>query len=275
MKATNYCAEYIEDSVGSHETLPTMVDFNVSQINKSVKFRLPDNGFILDVTNKSNLSVGDLPIIYGKYLDIVKLPYDRVAIEFLHHVESDGQQGNFKVILLARNSDRDDEALSFNFCIKGKHNNEWLWSGIVVFITDDFRLKVGRLGGSGGDFARDNQDITDDEQVWVLRFSNIILSMLSALACSNSSLIKQSAPIKLNKSRIKKGKQPFFSYKVLTIDTKADAKQQKGGIGTGNTKRVHLRRGHIRRLPDKTVWVNPCVVGDKSKGMVTKDYRVI
>ena len=75
------------------------------------------------------------------------------------------------------------------------------------------------------------------------------------------------------KKREAKGKVPFFTYKVLTL--KPSKRSSGEGLGgTHASPRVHLRRGHIRRLPDKRIWVNGCVVGDKSKGMVVKDYAV-
>ena len=83
-------------------------------------------------------------------------------------------------------------------------------------------------------------------------------------------------PEKLNKSRIKKGKTPFFSYKVLTINSqKGNAPSNSNSKGSHSSPRIHLRRGHIRKLESKTVWVNACVVGDKKKGAVNKDYQVI
>lgn len=33
---------------------------------------------------------------------------------------------------------------------------------------------------------------------------------------------------------------------------------------------VHLRRGHIRRLKTKNVWVNACVVGNKLRVLFKK-----
>lgn len=78
----------------------------------------------------------------------------------------------------------------------------------------------------------------------------------------------------MNMKREKKGKQPIFSYKVLVVDPGNTKSVRGGGKGTHASPRVHLRRGHIRRLPKGNIWVNAAVVGDKSKGMVVKDYAV-
>lgn len=274
MSATNYCAEYIEDSrKNSYDALPFMVKFNLDQIDRSIKFRLPDNGIILDVSKSPKLSVKDLPGVYGKYISVVRLPFDKVAVEFLHYVKDGENSGHFKAIVIARNNSMG--GVSLNFCLKGKYNDSWLWSDMLVFIEPDFRIGLMRIPNSSSGDEVTSGEFTQDEQEFALRVTNVILNMMAALECSNSGTADIPASNMLNKKRIKKGKQPFFDYKVLTIDTKANSSKQKGGLSNGSTKRVHLRRGHIRRLADKTVWVNPCVVGDKSKGMITKDYKVI
>jgi len=102
--------------------------------------------------------------------------------------------------------------------------------------------------------------------------SNVVL-INSVMACSNITLI-DNAPSRLKQSRVKKGKTPLFTYKTLHIKT-SYTKGKNKGEGKHASPRVHLRRGHIRTLNSGlTTWVQSCVVGDKSKGMVHKDYAV-
>ena len=102
-----------------------------------------------------------------------------------------------------------------------------------------------------------------------------LCQFIAAMSCSNARTADDVAPDKeLNRRRIQGGKQPFFTYKILELSASGSVSGNGGnGVG-GGAKRVHLRRGHIRRLPDRNIWVNSCVVGDKSKGMVHKDYSV-
>lgn len=86
---------------------------------------------------------------------------------------------------------------------------------------------------------------------------------------------RELAMIPSYKKRSANGKVPFFDYKVLTINTKEASPTKNGITGTHACPRQHLRRGHIRRLKNKHVWVNSCVVGDATKGMVKKDYNII
>ena len=77
----------------------------------------------------------------------------------------------------------------------------------------------------------------------------------------------------INRKRVAKGKQPLFDWHTVTIEPKTSKQSCNGG--THASPRLHDRRGHWRRHPSgKSVWVNACKVGDASKGVVFKDYRV-
>jgi hypothetical protein len=102
-----------------------------------------------------------------------------------------------------------------------------------------------------------------------------LLQACAVLNCENVGTRDIEAPGKLNKARIAKGKQPFFSYKVLSIAADRPADTSSDGTGTHASPRLHLRRGHLRRLPGKTVWVRAAVIGSGSAaGVVSKDYRL-
>ncbi len=104
----------------------------------------------------------------------------------------------------------------------------------------------------------------------------ILSEFKAALACKNVEVEDGEAPSPaLNKARQSRGKQPLFTYKELVLKARASASNAGGGLSDRAPPRVHLRRGHIRRLADdRHVWVNAAVVGDKSRGMVVKDYRL-
>jgi hypothetical protein len=98
-----------------------------------------------------------------------------------------------------------------------------------------------------------------------------MMSFLSALHCSNVQRQEHPADAKLQKARTKRGKAPLFSYWTLQLDGKSDRGESQGG--THASPRVHLRRGHPRQYaPGLWTWVQPCAVGNRSAGMVHKDY---
>lgn len=104
------------------------------------------------------------------------------------------------------------------------------------------------------------------------RFIAPIMECIRMMNCSNVCTM-DNIPSRLKQQRQKKkSKTPLFTYKTLHI-TNAPKKKGLPGGGTHASPRIHLRRGHIRTLPTgSTTWVQPCVVGDKSKGIVHKDY---
>jgi hypothetical protein len=104
--------------------------------------------------------------------------------------------------------------------------------------------------------------------------AQIFVGFLEALHCSNVEVIVNDPPSKLNKKRISKGRIPLFSFRTLHIKTNRSIAVNGQGGPERAGPRLHFRRGHIRRLPDKLVWVQPCMVGSLKNGMVMKDYEV-
>jgi len=103
-----------------------------------------------------------------------------------------------------------------------------------------------------------------------------ILELCEALACSNVfTETVQHENTKANAKRVRNGKLPIYETKTLSIEVPKST--QRDGIKLGNraSPRQHLRRGHIRRLPDdRRIWVNSCAVGSPELGKIEKRYRV-
>lgn len=78
----------------------------------------------------------------------------------------------------------------------------------------------------------------------------------------------------INRKRSAKGKSPIiFDWHTVVIGPKLIKNAPQGG--THASPRQHDRRGHYRKLPSgKIAWVQPCKVGDPSKGIVFKDYKI-
>ncbi|MEI3776144.1 hypothetical protein [Pectobacterium brasiliense] len=104
----------------------------------------------------------------------------------------------------------------------------------------------------------------------------------SVLNCENIQTVTLSKkPTKkfVNGRRIKPQSQkdrPAYTYKILQLtDEKTSSDSMKMGIKGGGTKRMHLRRGHIRRRNDKLLWIRPTMVNANSgQGFVDKDYSL-
>ncbi len=107
-------------------------------------------------------------------------------------------------------------------------------------------------------------------------------SFLTLLNCKNISTVENDPPTKLNKSRIKKGKQPLFTYKTLVIKPTSKRQQSLEAQGLWEN-RIHLCRGHFKEYTqDKPLfgkftgryWWQPSVRGRSEKGVVLKDYEL-
>ena len=102
-----------------------------------------------------------------------------------------------------------------------------------------------------------------------------VVQACSVINCANVTTAEVSAPAALNKKRQEKGKQPFFSYTVLQLSDERREAGKGGASGSHASPRMHLRRGHLRRLESKVVWVRPAMVNAGSNtGVVLKDYAV-
>jgi hypothetical protein len=95
--------------------------------------------------------------------------------------------------------------------------------------------------------------------------------------CSNVRAVDVPPAAALNKKRIKNGKLPLFTYKVLQLpEPVASGRGASVQLeGQRNSPRMHLRRGHPRRLQTgKMTYVRAAIISAASEGMVDKSYVV-
>jgi hypothetical protein len=93
---------------------------------------------------------------------------------------------------------------------------------------------------------------------------------LRVLNCCNVKTEVIAAPAALNKKRAKSGKPALYEYRVLVL--RSAEKVRLNGGGSHASPRIHLRRGHIKHRRTGDFWWEPCVVGDRRRGVVMKDY---
>ncbi|EIX7809414.1 hypothetical protein MK936_004502 [Salmonella enterica] len=110
------------------------------------------------------------------------------------------------------------------------------------------------------------------------------INACSVLNCANV-IVDTITPADSKTPRFIRGKRvkapdpamkPRFTYKVLQISDEQRSVTGGEGSSTGShTKRMHLRRGHIRRWGERLIWIRPSVVNPGSaEGVVTKDYQL-
>jgi hypothetical protein len=107
---------------------------------------------------------------------------------------------------------------------------------------------------------------------------SMLLQTCVVLNCANVTTAEIAAPKLINRKRKRKGKgkPPLFSYRVLQISAPRATGVSSGG-GQHASPRAHLRRGHVRRLEERPVWVRPAMVNSGAAaavGQVKKEYSI-
>lgn len=134
--------------------------------------------------------------------------------------------------------------------------------------------------GNMGFFSHADADITEEvlsdpsQCDWAAMLVDV-LRVIEVFSCCNVAQVEHAAPRHINQQRARKQKPPIFTYRTLHLSGDAAPTQGDGGKADRTSPRLHLRRGHIRRLVDgRRIWVRSAVVGEKRGGFVHKDYAV-
>jgi len=271
--------------IGTHDRFNASDSLSVSytrealrRLRDSVKFSVPDNGYILPAIRDSSLTIKE---VVERYVPHLNLPYTDTLIEYSFQknektfddpdVAVELLTTNYTgVVLLARQVGDSEVSIIPVWRHRPEGKDSWVLSNFMALINSkDQSLDVLPITEAGVMYGKNSRVAINDVKGEV----SCLLEFLAALACSNTKVADEPFDReKINKKREKRGKIPFYSYKVLTLSQGGSSSSVSNGLG--RSPRVHLRRGHIRRLENKTVWVNAAVVGDKSKGMVVKDYAI-
>ena len=104
-----------------------------------------------------------------------------------------------------------------------------------------------------------------------------VLELVEALSCNNvaAEVVERIDPA-VNARRRRQGKLPLYEVRRLVVKVGDVAHAIGAPVGDRNGPREHLRRGHIRRLPDgRRTWVQCCVVGSRALGVIRKSAYVV
>ena len=275
MKHLNFCRQMVKQFT-AEAGIPTvsqhMKQFKshcIDLARASQKFILPDGGRMYDDPEYKALDE-TVPL---------SLPYPLIALEFTRSPEflatqGPSQYGQFqpnKALVFAR--ERED-AIVITVVVWWASHGAWSPLPEVALPRVNYLDRNQRFNGFVGvKLAQMSTDLRGDEYMAEV---GALLCMLNILQCKNVH-VEKSEVSKTRKAMqaAKKGALPFDSYHVLTIDAPCQAGEGPAA-GGHRSPREHLRRGHIRRLPDsRRIWVNATVVAaGRGGGVVTKDYAL-
>jgi len=266
-------------------------------IKDAVKFKLPLNAEI--ITNPAE--------VQDSLLGAYKLPFPKVCIEFdtdypspdLGHMGTSAAKSVCTYAEHLPSIKKFAESVGvygapdvegfFAHSTALSENGVWVptfFAAIVPYYIDGFKREKGKSKipfscfNMGGIIGKRGYELTlgatrlDMVNEYYLDVSAVLNVSLCNL-CENVEHEVKREPKHTNKTRLKKGKHPFFEYRTLVIKQK----QNHDKISISNQKRKgvrqHLRRGHIRKLPTgKLTWVKHSIVGDVSRGVVSKNYKI-
>ena len=226
-------------------------------VSKSIKFKF------------YYVSLPDMSLkLMNEFIDKIRLPFPLCYFE----IEGVGA-------MVARELDGDEYILfhPFYFNLSEAKSISTFDPELSFVICKDSK-KISTLSNDQN-VLRDLESIFNDETSFsiVSGILEMVVCGLSVMNCSNVECVENKPPEALNKKRNKSGKIPLFSYWTLHLSTKNKrySKYEDDQQSTRIGPRLHLRRGHIRRLQSgTTTWVNSCMVGDQSRGTVAKDYHL-
>lgn len=180
-----------------------------------------------------------------------------------------------RMFLLAR--DDGDEVKVNIFYNRAPADNNWHWLDSCCIVAKDSKgeARACVFNGFNADGGQLRHPDLEKEEIGLFHAACTLTMAFEVFSCCNVTTIETQPPKFINAKRIAKGKVPFFSYRTLHITPDASEAPSGQDCGTHASPRLHLRRGHIRRLADRRVWVRSSLVGDKSKGIAAKDYKVI
>ena len=255
-----------------------------NDIEDSVHFAMPDGGKIFD---------DQLRGIQGK---TIRLPFPAITIECFfpdggEHLDHTRVAVKKRLVFARNVKTKSGPAIDFHvFCC---HENG-AWVAMTILLSIPFETAIPKQD----QFPKGLLGLDAEYNVWLPglyrltyekdpneKFEGAIqdvlgdvlwsLELLEALSCSNVSHqpIEAIDPRK-NAKRIKAGKLPIYETRILTIEAGKSTQSSQSHGGTHASPRQHLRRGHIRRLADKNIWVNSCVVGKAETGVIEKQYHV-
>lgn len=232
----------------------------VHAIPRAQHFALPENGRLFDDE------------LRGLEADLraLRLPFPVITVSFSN------ERGQ-KTMVVAREQEKPDAPLGLvvEVLVAVDLNDGQGWGVVPCAASPHANLE--------GDvvewfFSGEDGKKPADDRVWgsVGQAGRSVLELVEALSCNNvaAEIVERIDPA-VNVRRRRQGKLPMYEVRRLVVKVGEQVHAIGAPMGDRNGPREHLRRGHIRRLPDgRRTWVQACVVGSRTLGVVRKTYAV-
>lgn len=306
IKTLNYTAQCVSDlktvyksffEKQKDEESLAMLSFLTSALEKAIKFIIPNGNNMFETVGYPTAS--DFDSLHLPY-QIILLEYELKNTNNKISNSADYSYDNTKRIALAIEMDSNFIVFSFWFDVVSKLWTPCYTSAIIdknqINISNDAIIPMSNLVDSkpkntGLAFtlktafptlANDIKMRVGDNNYIKTAYRDVldeisaILKFLSVYQCIN--IKTEIIPIGKKSAFKKRAKLARYEYRILKIDSSFKKKyiSQKSEIeefDKRHSPRLHTRRGHLRLLKSgNRIWVNPCLVGTSSNGIIDKDY---
>lgn len=249
-------------------------------------FLLPKNGEIVRCDAARKVRVSD-----------VRLPFDTCILEYSAlpenaRAELEGAPGKHvlaTVLIVSKGplmlgQDTGEDGLSLFAIWKFRWGDREVWlpglgaiflsAKSTVEVLSDGRIRVSEVTSytlAGGKVS--GEEIAAN----YLDEARVAVHFAILCACENVTSKKIfEAPSALRRKAVARGSAPVNDYWALDITLPSGVQTSVPGRGgDGKRVRLHVRRGHVRRVASgRLTWVRQCTVGDPSLGVIDKTYRV-
>ena len=270
-----FAHQVIEDINKKYNT--KNIKFITDEIKKSQKFhfgnsRELDKTFIPKTTQ----------YVFSESKEYLKFPYDTCWFDYI--VEFNNTETYDKTIQSYKRGFlifQDRESVNIIAFLAGT-GTDWNISDVVQRIefknTENANVKVIKL------FETNNGYTDADDTENLAMDLSLVERSIRLYNCKNIQTEKISAPIKLNKKRLKSGRQEIFDYHVLNLVLPSNKKRGYQEQTTPlSHNRIHLCRGHFKEYTKEhplfgkytgLYWWEPSVRGQNKDGIVMKDYNI-
>jgi hypothetical protein len=231
-------------------------------VKNGICFALPPSGILLDPAEGAAL------VDHG----LLRLPYPVCILEYT----TADKEGHLKIIIIA---EMVGDQVQVDMISAASGGGVWTppaikCDAVVGRHTYQVAPRLPRyIQNKEADWAK-GRNFREDAKLMLESLAlRPLYEFLYAIDRYHTTMDNIAPPDGVNRKRLKRGKVPLFTYKVLTIGKKKRKSQHLGG--THASPRSHLRRGYYR-TSQKGVrhWVQPCMVKGETDGFVHKDYRV-
>ena len=238
---------------------------SIKVVGTGVSFLLPYGGYLFEADKEASISLAD-----------THLPFQSCVLEW---TKSEGDFGEVDVVCMIREFEE-------HFEVSSTARFSGTWVPVVLILKVPRSSTIDTYWGDGefknrvclepivlSPFAP--ADMLDGKNY--LHELKVAAQFLLAASCGNVKPVKLAEPSEQQrKAAERRGNPPFDTYWTLdcSLDGPADAKKITNG-GHHGSPRLHVRRGHVRRLPTgKMTWVRQSLVGNPERGIADKEYRL-